>query len=157
MKLRKSLSFDAVGNPTDPRYLRRSFRSAGSRLLPILLGAGVLFSVLPLVLGDRGIAQLWELGWQEKELRTRLEGLEAEAELLAWEARESGAMAVERPAREKFQMQRPGEIVYYFPREEARPGSDAPTAPDDAATPGGAAESSADPDPKPVDNPEGDR
>lgn len=101
-------------------YLRRPWKSATQRVLPILLGAAVVFSILSLVLGDRGVAQLWELAWRQKELRGELGSLELEAANLRWELEETGSMAVERPAREKFHMQRPGEIVYYFPRVETQ-------------------------------------
>lgn len=157
MKRRKSFSFDAAAGVTEPRFLRRSFHSAGSRLLPFVLGAAVLFSILPLLLGDRGVAQLWELGWREKELRSQLQDLEAEAELLAWEARESGPMAVERPAREKFQMQRPGEIVYYFPRGDAEPDGAGSASPGDFDAPGPNEGAVREENAKPVDISPGDR
>ena len=98
-------------------YLRRPWRSATQRVVPVLLGAAVAFSFLSLLLGNRGIAQLWELARRQRELRTELASLERDAENLKWELGETGSMAIERPAREKFHMQRPGEIVYYFPRE----------------------------------------
>lgn len=102
-------------------YLRRRWRPALHRLAPVFFGAVVLLSLLSLFLGDRGLAQLWELAWKERELRAELTSLERDAANLRWELGESGAMAVERPAREKFHMQRPGEIVYYFPREGTAP------------------------------------
>ena len=120
-------------------YLRRPGRPATQKFLGVLVGAAVIFALLSLVLGDRGVAQLWELAWRQRELRTELTALERDAENLRWELGETGTMAVERPAREKFQMQRPGEIVYYFPRTGTsgaevtgfRTGSERPADPSD--------------------------
>ncbi|MEZ4648133.1 MAG: septum formation initiator family protein [Candidatus Eisenbacteria bacterium] len=106
-----------LGPEERSEYLRKPWRSATQRLVPVLLGAAVIFSCLSLLLGNRGVAQLWELAWRQRELRTELTALERDAENLKWELGETGSMAIERPAREKFHMQRPGEIVYYFPRE----------------------------------------
>ena len=105
-------------------YLRRTWQPATRRIVPLLIGAAVVFSLSSLLLGDRGVAQLWELAWRENELKTELSALERDAANLKWELGETGTMAVERPAREKFHMQRSGEIVYYFPRTNGNDAGD---------------------------------
>ncbi len=111
-------------------YLRRRWTPPFRRLGPLLVGGIVVWSIASLFVGDRGLARLLELRWREEELSAELHTMKKEAENLKWQLAESGPMAVERPAREKFSMQRPGEIVYYFPRTDApQPAVDAEEGP----------------------------
>ena len=94
-------------------YLRRVSlprRHLGWALCTLVLGWGVV----SLVLSDWGLVDLWELEAKETHLRAELQDLKEQAEEVDWELSEPGGMEIERPAREKFEMQRPGEIVYHF-------------------------------------------
>jgi cell division protein FtsB len=104
-------------------FLRRRLGTP-RRLVPVALALGTAWLALSLVFGANGLVRLWELRAREAELEAELDGLEAAQEDLRWELSEPAPMALERSARETFDLQRPGEIVYRFPRTPASSGTD---------------------------------
>jgi cell division protein FtsB len=89
------------------RRLLRNRRFLLFLAVAILLGGYVLF-------GSRGIIQRLRLEHQKAEMEERLRDAEAEADRLKKESKalESDRAAIERVAREKHGMVRPGETVY---------------------------------------------
>jgi cell division protein FtsB len=85
-------------------------------LLFLLAGAWI---ALTLVFGTNGVVRLFELKTREKNLQARLAEVSKEHDALQRELQEPAPLALERSAREKFDLQRPGEIVYRFPRVPA--------------------------------------
>lgn len=100
-------------------YAQRPWKSASARILPSLLILGAAWAVFSLVFGTNGVVRLWELKAREKILQARLEAVSKEHDELQRELQEPAPLALERSAREKFDLQRPGEIVYRFPRVPA--------------------------------------
>ena len=100
-------------------YAHRPWKSARARILPLLFLLGGAWIALSLVFGTNGVVRLWELTAREKHLQAKLEEDSEEHDELQRELEEPAPLALERSAREKFDLQRPGEIVYRFPRVPA--------------------------------------
>ncbi|MCA9727203.1 MAG: septum formation initiator family protein [Candidatus Eisenbacteria bacterium] len=105
-------------------YVRSPWKSARRRVLPLLALFGGAWIALSLVFGTSGLVRLWELRAEEKHLRAELDAVEADHADLERELQEPAAMALERSAREKLDLQLPGEIVYRFPRIPADAGTE---------------------------------
>ena len=131
---------DVAEGARTERYFRGLWVSSRSGFLAMAALGAIGWFAYSVVASDHGLFRLWELGQQEKQLSARLAELNEQEDLIQWELGEDPVMRLERPAREKFQMQRPGEIVFYFPRG-ATPSSSAdidwepasPVAPRDGA------------------------
>jgi cell division protein FtsB len=129
-------------------YARRPWKSAQARILPLVFLAGAAWIGLSLTFGTNGVVRLWELKAREKILHAKLESVTSDYDELQSELREPAPLALERSAREKFDLQRPGEIVYRFPRV---PESSLPeTADGDSSTGEGASTESAGGQPSPT-------
>jgi cell division protein FtsB len=100
-------------------YARRPWKSARTRILPLVLLLGGAWIGLSLIFGTNGLVRLWELKAREKSLQAKLESVSKDHDDLQSELQEPAPLALERSAREKFDLQRPGEIVYRFPRVPA--------------------------------------
>lgn len=98
------------------RYFRGLWVSSRSGFLATAGILAVGWFAFSVVASDHGLIRLWELSEQENALSARLQALNDQESQVRWELGEDPVMRLERPAREKFQMQRPGEIVFYFPR-----------------------------------------
>jgi len=85
---------------------------------------GALISLLTLVtiVGERGALHLWRLRGEKGHLDEQNYRLQRENEALrqrVWRLRNDDAY-LEKLAREELNLVRPGEVVYRFPRAEAR-------------------------------------
>ena len=92
-------------------------RAAGKRKLIILasvaLGAALLWS---LVMGEMGLVKYFRMKHQETALRAEIGHLRQDNRRLLQEVRalKYDAAYLERLARDKIGLSRPGEIVYYY-------------------------------------------
>jgi cell division protein FtsL len=98
----------------DPRDLFR--RLLRNKRLVAGLVLGVLIAGLALF-GDRGFVQRFRLEGQKAELEQKIREAEAEQKRLQQESRslDSSSATIEKVAREKYGMTRPGESVYRTP------------------------------------------
>jgi cell division protein FtsB len=88
---------------------------------------GALISLLTLitVVGERGALHLWRLQGEKSHLDEQNYRLQKENEMLRrriWRLRNDDAY-LEKLAREELNLVRPGEVVYRFPKNEARRGA----------------------------------
>lgn len=122
-------------------YAQRPWKSARARILPLLFLLAGAWIALTLVFGTNGVVRLFELKAREKNLQAKLAEVSKEHDALQRELQEPAPLALERSAREKFDLQRPGEIVYRFPRVPAETfaGPDTRASESDAAAEGAAA------------------
>jgi cell division protein FtsB len=118
------------------RYLRGRWASHRRGFYWMAVAAIGCWIVYSLVVSDHGIIRLFELDRQADALAVRLDGLDQQEQEVNWQLHEDGLMQIERTAREKFDMSRPGEIVFYFPtREEGKPRAAAQTETNDPVRP----------------------
>lgn len=97
---------------------------------------GTLISLLTLVtiVGERGALHLWRLYGEKSNLDEQNYRLQRENEALRqriWRLRNDDAY-LEKLAREERNLVRPGEVVYRFPKAEARRNSDFNEAPSES-------------------------
>lgn len=107
----ENLFYRKKKSPWDPRELfRRLLRN--NRLLLLIAIATPLVGYL--LFGSRGIIQRLHLEHQKVEMEQRIHDAEADADRLKKESKalDNDRAAIERVAREKHGMVRPGETVY---------------------------------------------
>lgn len=95
----------------------RGFRSA--RRKKVLIGGAVLFAVylaVAVVLGEMGLVKYFRMKSQYQRLIEDIQSLNQDNEKLLKEVRalRSDPDCIERLARDKLGLARPGEIVYYY-------------------------------------------
>jgi cell division protein FtsB len=86
------------------------------------------------IVGERGALHLWRLQGEKGHLDERNYRLQKENETLRrriWRLRNDDAY-LEKLAREELNLVRPGEVVYRFPKTEARRGASVSEAPSES-------------------------
>ncbi len=108
-------------------YLRTSPGSRESRKtrLAVLAGAALgIYLIVTFIFGEMGLVKYYRMRSQYLALREETENLKLENTRLLKEVRalRSDPALIERIARDKLGLARPGEIVYYY--QETNPGSE---------------------------------
>jgi cell division protein DivIC len=103
-----------VPQPKSP-YLRpaRPAPNVAGRATLVVLGLGLVTVLVLSALGDNGLGEYLRLKAERDQLRAELEELQAETATLEarTDALQTDPMALERLARERYNMRRPGEEV----------------------------------------------
>ncbi len=106
-------------------YLRGSRGSRESRKtrLAVLAGAAIgIYLLVTLIFGEMGLVKYYRMRSQYLALREEMENLKLENTRLLKDVRalRSDPALIERIARDKLGLARPGEIVYYYQETEPK-------------------------------------
>ncbi len=96
-----------------PRFLRSGRKKWAIIVLLVLAGLGMLWS---LIMGEMGAVKYFRMRAQENALRTEIAHLKEDNLRLMQEVRslKHDPAYIERIARDKMGLARPGEVVYYY-------------------------------------------
>jgi cell division protein FtsB len=106
-------------------YVKADRSSRTARRKAVLLAAGALFALYLLassVLGEMGLVKYFRMKAQHRALTTEIADLKQDNATLIREvhALKTDPACIERIARDKLGLARPGEIVYYYRANEGK-------------------------------------
>jgi cell division protein FtsB len=96
---------------------KRTSRSAQKKVLLITVSAiAALYLLVSFVFGEMGLVKYYRMQAQYRTLMADIEGLKQDNEKLSRDVRflRTDPACIERIARDKLGLARPGEIVYYY-------------------------------------------
>ncbi len=99
------------------RNKNKKFRFAKKKVLLIALSAAAaLYLLVSFIFGEMGIVKYYRMEAQYRSLTADIERLKQDNDKLAREVRllKTDPAVIERLARDKLGLARPGEIVYYY-------------------------------------------